>query len=143
MITVRAAKTEAGTRRVDLLPVLRDELATYKAGVLEHPDGRVFPTSTGNSLNPSNTRNRILKLSIKRANKRLVEAGLVPLPEGLTPHKLRHTYTSLLAALGTDTGAIMDQLGHRPRIHLPRLPARHAPRPGVQGSPPGARRCRG
>jgi hypothetical protein len=63
-------------------------------------------------LNPSNARNRILKPSIERANERLVKAGLVPLPEGLSPHKLRHTYTSLMAALGTDPGEMMDQLGH-------------------------------
>jgi integrase len=30
-ITVQASKTDAGTRRIDLLPVLRDELATYSA----------------------------------------------------------------------------------------------------------------
>lgn len=47
-----------------------------------------------------------------RANERLEASGSVPLPEGLTPHKLRHTYTSLLAALGTDPGAMMDLLGH-------------------------------
>ena len=32
--------------------------------------------------------------------------------ENLTPHKLRHTFASLLVALGVDTGAVMDQLGH-------------------------------
>jgi hypothetical protein len=36
----------------------------------------------------------------------------VPLPERLTPHKLRHTYASLLVALGVDPGSVMDQLGH-------------------------------
>jgi hypothetical protein len=45
-ITVRAFKTDAGMRTIDLLPVLRDELATHKAGELVHPDGRVFSTST-------------------------------------------------------------------------------------------------
>jgi integrase len=30
----------------------------------------------------------------------------------LTPHKPRHTYTSVLAALGTDPGAMMELLGH-------------------------------
>jgi integrase len=30
----------------------------------------------------------------------------------VTPHKLRHTFASLLVALGTDPGAVMDQLGH-------------------------------
>jgi integrase len=111
-LTVRSSKTDAGVRRIELLPVLRDELATYKAGVTARPDGRVFATSTGAAMNPSNIRNRILAPSIERASKRLVKAGHVPLPDGLTPHKLRHTYTSLLAALGTDPGAMMDLLGH-------------------------------
>jgi hypothetical protein len=44
--------------------------------------------------------------------KRLLEAGETPLPVELTPHKLRHTYASLLVALGVDPGAVMDQLGH-------------------------------
>ena len=43
---------------------------------------------------------------------RLEAAGFVPPPEGLTPHKLRHTFASLLVALGTEPGAVMDQLGH-------------------------------
>lgn len=34
------------------------------------------------------------------------------MPERLTPHKLRHTFASLLVALGVDPGAVMDQLGH-------------------------------
>jgi hypothetical protein len=50
--------------------------------------------------------------AVKRANKNLAEADMVPLPEGLSPHPLSHTYTSVLAALGTDPGAMMDQLGH-------------------------------
>jgi hypothetical protein len=44
------------------------------------------------------------------------DAGATPLPEGLGPHKLRHTFASLLAALsmdlGLDPGALMEQLGH-------------------------------
>lgn len=111
-LTVCSSKTDAGVRRIELLPVLRDELATYKAAVTAHPDRRVFATSTGAAMNPSNIRNRILAPSIERANTHLVKAGYVPLPDGLTPHKLRHTYTSLLAALGTDPGAMMDLLGH-------------------------------
>jgi integrase len=35
----------------------------------------------------------------------------VPLPK-LTPHKLRHTFCSLLYALGEDPGVVMDELGH-------------------------------
>jgi integrase len=63
-------------------------------------------------MNDSNVRTRILDRAVKLANEHLEAAGAVPLPEGLTPHKLRHTYTSLMVALGTDPGAIMDQTGH-------------------------------
>jgi hypothetical protein len=57
-------------------------------------------------------RKRILAKAVERANEHLEKAGSVPLPEGLTPHKLRHTFASLLVALGTDPGAVMDELGH-------------------------------
>jgi integrase len=49
---------------------------------------------------------------LSRANEKLIEAGEVPLPKGLTPHKLRHTFASILVALGVDPGSVMDQLGH-------------------------------
>jgi integrase len=73
---------------------------------------RVFATTTGGRQNPSNLRNRVLARAVTRANERLAEAGEVPLPERLTPHKLRHTFASLLVALGIDPGSVMDQLGH-------------------------------
>ena len=63
-------------------------------------------------MNPSNVRNGILAPAAERANERLEDAGQTPLPDKLTPHKLRHTFASLLVALGTDPGAVMDQLGH-------------------------------
>jgi integrase len=112
-LTVRASKTDAGARTIDLLPVLADELRAHKASAKPaSPSERVFPTQAGRPLNPSNVRNRTLALAVERANERLEAVGSVPLPDGLTPHKLRHTFASLLVALGTDPGAVMDQLGH-------------------------------
>jgi integrase len=35
-----------------------------------------------------------------------------PLPQGLTPHKLRHTFASVLVACGEDPASVMAQLGH-------------------------------
>jgi len=49
---------------------------------------------------------------VARANERLEAADATALPENLTPHQLRHTFASLLVALGTDPGAVMDQFGH-------------------------------
>jgi integrase len=111
-ITVRASKTDAGMRTIDVLPVLHDSLAALKAMRNPAPRDRVFPTTTGAAQNPSNIRQRVLGPAVKRANERLENDGEAPLPEPLTPHKLRHTYASLLVALGVDPGAAMDQLGH-------------------------------
>ena len=112
-ITVRASKTDAGVRQVDMLPSLRDELLSLKAAARRpEPNGLVFPTATGHRHGPSNIRRRVLAPAVKRANERLAEVGEVPLPEQLTPHKLRHTFASLLVALGVDPGSVMDQLGH-------------------------------
>jgi len=111
-ITVRASKTDAGLRTIDVLPVLHDALTALKAARNPSMRDRVFPTTTGAAQNPSNIRQRVLAPAVKRANMHLEEAGETPLPEPITPHKLRHTYASLLVALGTDPGAAMDQLGH-------------------------------
>lgn len=48
---------------------------------------------------------------VERANARLQKRGEVPLTDGLSPHKLRHSYASLLVSLGVDPGAVMYQLG--------------------------------
>ena len=108
-ITVRQSKTDAGVRRVDVLPALSAILASLPR---RGPNDRVFATSNGTAHGPSNLRRRVLAPAVKLANVRLEEAGEVPLPEHLTPHKLRHTFASLLVALGEDPGSVMDQLGH-------------------------------
>ena len=112
-ITIRAAKTDAGVRQVDLLPALHEVLTTHKANSpASAPDDFVFASDAGTELAQNNIRVRILERAVELANERLVAAGEVPLPEGLTPHKLRHSFASLLVAIGTDPGAVMDQLGH-------------------------------
>ncbi|MGH2891579.1 MAG: tyrosine-type recombinase/integrase, partial [Solirubrobacteraceae bacterium] len=76
-----------------------------------------------------NIRNRVFAAAVERADELLESAGEVPLPAGLTPHKLRHTFTSLLTALGEDPGAVMDQLGHTDPAFTFRV-YRHAMRRG-------------
>jgi integrase len=112
-ITIGKSKTDAGSRRIDLLPALRDELTAYKAQAPDTgPNAFVFPSATGTRRLGENIRPNVLGKAVQAANKALTEAGQVPLPEGLTPHKLRHTYASILVALGVDPGSVMDQLGH-------------------------------
>jgi integrase len=112
-LRVRAAKTDTGIRDIDLLPTLREELATYRARArFTAPDDFVFPTESGQRQNASNVRNRALAKSVERANRWLSERDLAPLPEGLTPHSLRRTYASLLIAKGDELPYVMTQLGH-------------------------------
>ena len=49
---------------------------------------------------------------VRRADELLAEGGQRPLPVGVTPHGLRHTYASILAALNLPMPYVMQQLGH-------------------------------
>lgn len=112
-LRVTNAKTDSGVRYVELLPVLRDELAAHKATLRDvSPGAFMFPTSTGGRQNRHNARNRIFDRAVERANKRLIEAALTPLPEGLTPHCLRRTCISLRVAMGEDIAYVAEQVGH-------------------------------
>jgi integrase len=112
-IHIGRSKTQAGLREIPLLPLLRDELATHKANAYRSaPDDPVFPTGTGGHRDKDNLRNRILASAITRANELLAQREQAPLPTGLTPHKLRHTYASILVALGHDPASVMAALGH-------------------------------
>jgi integrase len=113
-LRVRQSKTDAGARYVDLLPPLRDELASLRAalGANIDPATLVFPSATGTRQDRNRVRNRILAVAVKRANAQLLEDGFAPLPEGLTLHALRRTCASLLVATGRDPSYVMGQMGH-------------------------------
>ncbi|HMJ74017.1 MAG TPA: tyrosine-type recombinase/integrase [Solirubrobacterales bacterium] len=107
------SKSQAGLREIKMLPILRDILAAYKASAYRSgPDDLVFPTGTGGRRDKDNLRNRVLAAVFKRANELLDKRGRVPLPKGLTPHKLRHTFASILIACGEDPISVKKQLGH-------------------------------
>jgi integrase len=112
-LEVGRAKTSAGVREVDLLPILRDELLTLKAaGARTGPDDPVFVTSTGQRRDRHNLRQRVVTPIVRRADELLEARDANPLPAGLSPHKLRHTFASLLVALGNDPAYVIGQLGH-------------------------------
>ena len=112
-IQVREAKTAAGVRRIDLLPTLRDVLIAHKARVPNaSPAAFVFPSAKDTQMSQESIRDRVLRPAVAKANIQLIRAGNSPLPDGLTPHKLRHTFASILIAVGVDPGSVMDQLGH-------------------------------
>lgn len=129
------SKSQAGLREIKMLPVLRDILATHKASAYRSgPDDLVFPTSTGGRRDKDNLRSRVLSKVFERANEVLEQRGRVPLPKGLTPHKLRHTFASVLIACGEDPISVMKQLGHTDPAFTLRIYAHMMSRePGERG----------
>jgi integrase len=109
----RLTKTDAGARFVELLPPLREVLATHRAGRLDaRPDELVFCTREGTPFRRENFRNRVFAPAVALADRERGEAGLSPLPERLSPHKLRHTTISLWFAAGWELPRVMKQAGH-------------------------------
>ena len=111
-ITVRDAKTDAGVRVVNILPILRDELGAYRARLEPTAVALVFGTANGHRQGATNVRRRVLSKAVEQANRRLAEDSTEPLPEGLTPHSLRRTFASLLFAIGETPPYVMAQMGH-------------------------------
>jgi integrase len=105
----RRAKTEAGIRYVEILPMLHALLADCRR---RGADDLVFPTTEGTAFLPENFRERVFETAVALANERRAAADLAPLPEGLTPHKLRHTCCSLLFVCGYELPRVMAMLGH-------------------------------
>lgn len=111
-ITVRAAKTKAGERTVNILAVLRDELGEYRARLDPAPGALVFGSAAGRQQSASNIRRRVLAKTVEKANDALAKDHIEPLPENLTPHSLRRTYASVLFAIGESPPYVMAQMGH-------------------------------
>jgi integrase len=113
-IMVGRSKTAAGLREIRILPILRDVLASHKARPASGgPDAIAFPTENGTARGKNNLRTHVLAAVLERADLLLRERGELPLPKGLSPHKLRHAFASILVACGTDPASVMRQIGHR------------------------------
>jgi integrase len=138
-------KTAAGMREVDVLPLLHDILTEHRTqklseGLPTGPDDPVLLTSTGRPRDRHNLR-KLLAAVVKRAEELIAERGSQPLPLGITPHKLRHTFASILVAIGKDPNYVMHQLGHtRPGFHAACLHTHDAPQPRRARTAQGARR---
>jgi integrase len=110
-IYIREAKTPAGVRTINLLPVLRHELQLFRRSQAL-PTDLLFATRTGRPIDASNVRQRVLAAALDRADLALRDKGLPQLPAGLTPHAMRRTFASLLFALGESPPYVMHQMGH-------------------------------
>jgi integrase len=112
-ISVGDSKTQAGIRLVDVLPALRDELTSHRhAAPTARPEDLVFPTSSGSRRDKDNARERVIRPVVAAADALLAGRGHAPLPDGVTAHKLRHTFASILYVRGEDPAYVMAQLGH-------------------------------
>jgi len=112
-IFIGRSKTQAGLREIPMEGLLRDTLAAHKARAYRSgPDDLVFPTGTGGRRTKDNLRQRVLELAFERADEVLIARGMLPLPIGLTAHKLRHTFASVMSACGADPISLMEALGH-------------------------------
>lgn len=113
IIFVGRSKTQAGLREITIQPILRDVLATHKAvSYRGDPDEHVFRNSIGGALNKDTLRRGVIEKVFERGDELLRSRGQKPLPAGLTAHKLRHTFASILVALGEDPISVMRQIGH-------------------------------
>ncbi len=111
-LRVGQAKTDAGARTVNMLPILREEILRHESHTSRLSHELVFGSSTGKPLSPTNVRKRIIEPAVVRASGALEERDLAPLPQGVTPHSLRRTFASLLFALGESPVYVMGQMGH-------------------------------
>ena len=112
-INVEDAKTEAGVRKVDLSPMLLDDLLAWRASLVDPAsDSPFFPTRTGKRRTKDNINARVLRPAVRRANERRAERGLPPLPKRVTSHTLRRTYISMMFAAGAELPYVMAQVGH-------------------------------
>ncbi|MBS1885643.1 MAG: tyrosine-type recombinase/integrase [Actinobacteria bacterium] len=113
-IFIGRSKTKAGLREIPLVPILREILLAHRArSYRTGPDDLVFPTGTGGRRTKDNLRQRVLDPSLfERADEMLVDRGHVPLPVGVTAHKLRHTFASVMVAIGEDPVSVQKALGH-------------------------------
>lgn len=89
---VRDAKTEAGIRRVNMTPWLRDELLAYRAARPDaQPDEPAFPTRTGGRRDGNNINRRVIAPAVRAANALRAEGRDQPLPDSITAHTFRRT----------------------------------------------------
>ncbi len=115
-IAVGRDKTEAGMREIDTLALLREILTEHRAqkikeGAPTGPDDPVLITATGRARDRHNLKD-VVAAVVRRAEELQAQRGGQPLPLGITPHKLRHTFASILVAIGKDPNYVMAQLGH-------------------------------
>lgn len=111
---MRDAKTEAGIRRVNMTPWLRDELLTHLA-TRPHagPDEPAFPTRAGSRRDRNNINRRVVAPAVKAANAARADRHDRRLPDGITAHTFRRTFITLMLEAGAPVPYVQSQVGHQ------------------------------
>lgn len=107
------SKTPSGIRKVKIRGALRNVLEDVRSRRTVDQKAYVFPTRTGRRQYEDKVRVDTLGRAVKRANANLESKGQPPLPQGLEPHGLRHTFSSLLYAVGETPPVVMAEIGHK------------------------------
>ncbi len=95
-----------------MLPLLREILTEFKAASERAgPDDPVFVTSTGKPRSRHNTAKTSSAPRSRTRTSSSESAAYNPCRSG-TSHELRHTFASVLVAIGKDPTHVMHQLGH-------------------------------
>jgi integrase len=104
-LRLKAPKTQAGRRRIELSPFTLDALHEHRKRLLaegrEVKTGQVFCNEDGGFLRKSNVTRRSFRSIMKRAG----------LPR-IRFHDLRHTSASLLLMAGENIKVVSERLGH-------------------------------
>src|SRR3954451_5379928 len=94
-------------------PLLTDALLDYRQTLALPNGGRdyVFASQAQTRLSDDNVRPRVVRPAVQRANARRADAGLPPLPAGVTRTRCRRTYISIaLIACEMDLKWVMSQV---------------------------------
>jgi integrase len=94
-----------------MLPALRERIVEHRLDYPSGPSEPAFPTRNGTGQRPDNIRSRILPPIHTRANELLAGEGRLPIAH-MTPHTLRRTFASILAAANVPPRRAMYLLGH-------------------------------
>jgi integrase len=113
VVDVRDSKTEAGVRKVNMTPWLRDELLAYRATRTDvQLDEPAFPTRTGARRDKDNINRHVIAPAVRAANALRAEREQPPLPERVTPHTFRRTFITLMLEAGAPVPYVQGQVGH-------------------------------
>jgi len=106
VVVVGPPKTKGSRRRVDLghlaVEALRRRLSSASTEGFAEKADFVFPSASDKAMSQRNLRRRSLIPILDRAH----------LPQGTTPHSLRHTHASIAMTAGLSPKIVAARLGH-------------------------------